>query len=105
AAQEALTIRRRLAKARPDAFEPYLAMSLNNLGNMLSELGRREDALDAAREAAEVLWPHTMRLPGGFDAWLKVIAANYVRRCEEAGVDPDEALLTRIGEALRNTPG
>ena len=30
-------------------------MSLNNLGNRLSELGRREEALAAAREAVELL--------------------------------------------------
>ncbi|UCC99716.1 MAG: tetratricopeptide repeat protein, partial [Phycisphaerales bacterium] len=38
AGQEAVEIRRRLAKDRPDAFGPDLAMSLNNLGNRLSEL-------------------------------------------------------------------
>jgi len=29
-------------RARPEAFTPDLAMSLNNLAAMLSELGRRE---------------------------------------------------------------
>jgi hypothetical protein len=29
-------------------------MSLNNLGNRLSDLGRREDALAAAQEAARI---------------------------------------------------
>jgi len=37
ASQEAVDIRRQLAAARPDAFLPDLAMSLNNLGNRLSE--------------------------------------------------------------------
>lgn len=49
-----MDIRRKLAEARPDAFLPYLAMSLNNLGNRLSELGQREPALEAAGEAAEI---------------------------------------------------
>lgn len=43
-----------LAEARPDAFLPDLARSLNNLGNMLSDLGRREDALAATDEAVSI---------------------------------------------------
>ena len=39
ASQEAVEICRRLAAARPDAFLPDLAMSLNNLGDRLSDLG------------------------------------------------------------------
>ena len=34
--------------------QPYLAGSLNNLGNRLSGLGRREEALEATREAADI---------------------------------------------------
>jgi Tetratricopeptide repeat len=43
-----------LAAARPAAFRPDLATSLNNLSNTLAELGRREDALAAIDEAVEV---------------------------------------------------
>ena len=35
-------------------FTPDLAVSLNNLANRLSELGRREEALAAAQEAADL---------------------------------------------------
>jgi len=38
-------------QARPDAFRPDLAGSLNNLSNQLSDLGRREEALAAVEEA------------------------------------------------------
>lgn len=38
-------------KTFPDAFLPYLAGSLNNLGNRYSELGQREEALAVAKEA------------------------------------------------------
>ena len=48
-----LNIRRDLARARPEAFTPNLAGSLNNLANRLSDLGRREEALAAAQEAVE----------------------------------------------------
>ncbi len=54
AADEAVSVYRRLAADRPDAFLPYLAASLNNLGNMLSDLGRREEALAAAVEAVSI---------------------------------------------------
>ena len=51
-AQEAVTIRRQLAEANPDAYLPSLAMSLNNLGVRLSEVGQRQAALAPAQEAA-----------------------------------------------------
>ena len=54
AAQEAADLYRALARARPEAFTPDLAMSLNNLAAMLSTLGRREEALTAAQEAADI---------------------------------------------------
>ena len=38
ASQEAVTIRRELAAARPDAFRPDLALSLTNLSNRLAGL-------------------------------------------------------------------
>ena len=51
AIEEAVTIRRELAQARPDAFRPDLAKSLTNLSVYLGELGRPEDALTAIEEA------------------------------------------------------
>ena len=45
---------RQLAQARPDAFLPDLARSLNNLAIMLSDLGRREEALAQAQEAVRL---------------------------------------------------
>ena len=39
---------RELAAHNPDAFRPDLASSLNNLAIRLSELGRREEALEPA---------------------------------------------------------
>jgi tetratricopeptide (TPR) repeat protein len=54
AIQEAVTIRRDLAAARPDAFRPDLAMALNNLAVRLASMGQREDALAASQEAASI---------------------------------------------------
>ncbi len=54
AANEAVTIQRKLAKANPAAFLQDLASSLNNLGNRLSGLGLREEALTSANEAVTI---------------------------------------------------
>jgi tetratricopeptide (TPR) repeat protein len=54
AAEEAVTIRRQLAQARPDAFLPNLASALNNQSVYLSDLGRREEALAAVEEAVTI---------------------------------------------------
>jgi len=54
AAEEAVTIRRTLAWARPDAFTRNPATSLNNLAARLSDLGRREEALAVAEEAQKL---------------------------------------------------
>ena len=54
AIEEAVTIRRELARARPDAFQPDLATSLNSLCAVLSDLGRHEDALTAIDEAVTI---------------------------------------------------
>jgi len=52
--QEAVKIRRQLAKDRPDSFLPDLAMSLSNLGSDQSALGQREAALLSTREAVKI---------------------------------------------------
>ena len=49
--QEAVGIYRTLAKGRPDAFLPDLAMSLGNLGAYLSKVERREEALATCHDA------------------------------------------------------
>src|ERR1019366_5490304 len=48
---EAVTIRRKLAEANPDAFLPDLAMSLNNQASRQSGMGQREAALQSIAEA------------------------------------------------------
>ncbi len=54
ASEEAVTIRRELAAARPDAFRPDLAAALTNLSVWLGDLGRREEALAAIEEAVAI---------------------------------------------------
>jgi tetratricopeptide (TPR) repeat protein len=102
AIQEAVAIYRALAKARPDAFLPNLAMSLNNESTMLSELGRREDALTAIQEALTLVLPMLERahysLP---DAGLR-LAQGYLTRCQEAEQEPDESIMRRLVAVLRS---
>src|SRR5262249_52460057 len=50
---EALALRRGLAAGSP-AHRPDLATSLSSLGIVLRDLGRRREALDAAREAVQI---------------------------------------------------
>ena len=54
AIEEAVAIRRGLAGARPDAFWPGLAISLNNQSLRLADLGRREEALAVIEEAVAI---------------------------------------------------
>jgi tetratricopeptide (TPR) repeat protein len=80
AIEQAVEIRRGLAAARPDAFLPDLASSLNNQSNTLSELGRREDALAAIEEAVELVLPMLERAHyAPPDAGLKLVQ-TYLRR-------------------------
>ncbi|MCM1943587.1 tetratricopeptide repeat protein [Streptomyces sp. G3] len=58
--EEAVAIRRPLAQADPATHRPGLAASLTILGNVLADLGRRQEALAASKEAAE-LYRHLVR--------------------------------------------
>lgn len=55
ATREDVEIRRRQAESRPDVDLPRLAMIQNRLAKALSDLGRREEALEATRETIETL--------------------------------------------------
>ncbi|MBK6872783.1 MAG: tetratricopeptide repeat protein [Kineosporiaceae bacterium] len=65
--EQAIEIYRRLAAARPDAFDPDLAMALNSLGIRLSDLGRREEALAATEQAIEIRWRLAAARPDAFE--------------------------------------
>jgi len=53
AIEEAVDVRRRMAGANRAAYQPVLAMSLNNLPNRLREAGRRHDAEQVRAEALD----------------------------------------------------
>ncbi|MCI0487417.1 MAG: tetratricopeptide repeat protein [Blastocatellia bacterium] len=52
--REGLAIRRKLAQLQPQVYEPYVAGTLNNLGNVLRDLRRMEEAEEAYREGLEL---------------------------------------------------
>jgi tetratricopeptide (TPR) repeat protein len=91
---EAVEAYRRLATARPDAFEPDLATALNNLGNQLSSLGRREEALAATSEAVEAYRRLATAHPDAFEPDLASALNN---------LSVDLSSLGRREEALAAT--
>ena len=98
AIDEAVAIRRQLAAARPDAFLPDLAMSLNNQSGRLSELGRREDALTASDEAVGVYRQLAAARPDAFLPDLAASLNNQSGRLSELGRREDA--LTASDEAV-----
>jgi hypothetical protein len=98
-AQEAVRLRRELARDNRDAFLPDLASSLNNLANLQSEMGQREEALQTAQEALALRRELAQR---NRDAFLPNLAGslnNLAIRQSEMG-QREEALQT-AQEALK----
>lgn len=92
ATRQAMDIRRRLADTNPDAFEPDLATSLNNLGLRLEEMGRREEALTAAQDAVDIRRRLAETSPAAFEPDL----AKSLRACAWVRVE----LRTELAEAF-----
>jgi tetratricopeptide (TPR) repeat protein len=90
---------RSLAEARPDAFRPDLALSLNNYSNHLSELGRREDALAAIEEAVRIRRILAEARPDAFRPDLASSLNNYSNCLSDLGRREDA--LAAIEEAVR----
>jgi tetratricopeptide (TPR) repeat protein len=74
--REALEIRRRLAAARPDRFEPDYAGSLNNLGNRLANLGQIEEGRAAMDQALIIMERLASKRPRVYAEWLIRILLN-----------------------------
>jgi hypothetical protein len=92
-AQQATDLYRELARARPDAFLPDLAMSLNNLAKMLSDLGRREDALATAQQAVDLRRELARARPDAFLPNLAVSLNNLAKMLSDLG-HREDALAT-----------
>ena len=77
----------RLAAARPDAFRPDLATSLHNQSNALAGLGRREDALAAITEAADVYRELAAILPVFRESLARSLTSFGIRLTEKRDFD------------------
>ena len=64
-------------------YEPDLAGNLNNLSARLSESGDPAGALEAVREAVEILEPYAAEYPEGPNAQLLEGCKRNQRRLEE----------------------
>ena len=84
-AVEAVNICRRLAHANPAAYEPVLAMSLNNLAASLSETGDRAGALAPAMEAVNIYRRLAQANPAAFEPDLAMSLNNLATRLSETG--------------------
>ena len=86
-----------------DATDPReRAASLNNLANRLSDLGRREEALAAAQEAAELCRALAQSRPDAFTPNLAGSLNNLALRL--SGLGRREEALTAAQEAVRVLP-
>jgi tetratricopeptide (TPR) repeat protein len=98
AINEAVVIRRELARVQPDAFLPYLARSLTNQSNCLAAVGRREEALAAINEAVTI---HRELARARPDAFLPDLAASLTNQCGRLGeLGRREEALAAINEAV-----
>jgi tetratricopeptide (TPR) repeat protein len=98
AIEEAVTAYRALAEARPDAFLPNLAASLNNQSSCLADLGRREAALAAIEEAVTAYRALAEARPDAFLPNLATSLNNQSSCLSDLG--RREAALAAIEEAV-----
>jgi tetratricopeptide (TPR) repeat protein len=71
--------------AREPYLQPLLALSLNNLAYRLSDLGRREPALEAAEEAVDIRRELAARWPDMFRPDLAFSLNNLANRLSDLG--------------------
>jgi tetratricopeptide (TPR) repeat protein len=100
--EEAVAIYRTLAAARPEGFNPSLAMALNNLVGILGKLGRHEEALTAATEAVTVLTPAFLADYDTFAEWMARLLRKYAEQCRDLEREPDTQAFEPILEQFRS---
>jgi len=105
AIEEAVAAYHALSQARPDAFRPDLARSLSVAGDCLEAMDDLSSALKHDCESVALLTPDFTRWPQSFAELMGAICREYLRRCEKAGVEPDEALLAPVDEVFQRMHG
>jgi hypothetical protein len=82
-------------------------MSLNNLGDRLSEIGEPEKALAAYEEAVRILLPFFRVLPPAFADRMRYMLRDYLAACGRGKREPDWELVKetlRVGLSLALSP-
>ena len=109
AIDEAVRIRRRLVLARPDAFEPELAGTLNHLAVLLARSGRWEEALAGIGESVGVYRRLVLARPDAFEPELvgtlnhRAILLAHLGRGDDA-LDAVEEAMRRMLRLLERRP-
>jgi len=101
ASKRAVDRYRELAGERPDTFLPDLAMSLDNLGNRLSDVGHREEALEVTRESVEIYRKFAGARPDVRLADLAVSLNNLGNRLGDVGRREEALEVTRESVEIR----
>ena len=101
-AQEAVDIRRQLAKVNPQAFLPDLASSLGAYGSVLRSLERHDEAAQAFGEGLQHIVPFYREMPRAFAELAQALQKEYLHACQDAGQEPDKVLLNQIVEYKGN---
>jgi tetratricopeptide (TPR) repeat protein len=91
-AEQALNIREKLAKVKPERFEPDLAASLSNLASYLSALGRIDEAEVIGKQALNIRERLAKAKPERFEPDWAASLSNYANRLSELG-RTDEAVV------------
>jgi|SRR5215469_921864 len=105
ASQPPADIGRLLAEVRPDASLPDLAMSLGALGQAHASAGYPALAASTYEEGLTVIAPLVERHRRTFEDLARALGAGHIAACEDAGQTPNQALLSRISDALHGQEG
>lgn len=100
AAEEAVAIRRELATAWPETFQPEWALSICVLSDVLAGRGRRSEAAKVARDALKLLVSFLEPCTDRFSPLGHTIRKSLLDHSEAAGLEPGRALLARVDRAL-----
>ena len=104
AAQRAADLYRELARQRPDAFTPKLAMSLMVLAQRTEDVTGANAALGHAHEALTTLSPAFMIRPQTHDDLMASFIREYLRLCRAVHVKPDAKLLMPLSQFFELPP-
>jgi len=100
-ARLALEIYEKLARAKPERFEPDWAASLSNYANHLSDLGRSDEAEAKARQALEIYEKLARAKPERFEPdWARTLS-NYANHLSDLGRSDEAEAKARQALEIR----